>query len=233
MLKVKQFRYGADNLGYLVYGQESAMVIDGGAVQEILFFAAHHGLTIRLVTNTHDHPDHTTGNVPLLRASGARLLACDQMPHGTKIDLETSKIHVYHTPGHTEDSVCFHVEDVIITGDTLFNGTIGNCFCGDIESFYRSIKMLMSLPRKTIVYAGHDYVKDSMVFARHLEPNNREIALFLQKYDPGHVFSTLDDEFKVNPYFRFNEENIISILKKRNFPTDTEWRRWQSLMTVE
>jgi hydroxyacylglutathione hydrolase len=32
MLKVKQFHYGADNLGYLVYGAESAMAVDGGAV---------------------------------------------------------------------------------------------------------------------------------------------------------------------------------------------------------
>jgi hydroxyacylglutathione hydrolase len=233
MLKVKQFRYGADNLGYLVYGQESAMVIDGGNVHEILSFAAHQGLTIRLVANTHDHPDHTMGNISLLKASGARFLSDEHLLGDTKINLETTQIHVYHTPGHTEDSVCFHTGSVIITGDTLFNGTIGNCFSGDTESFYRSIKMIMALPCKTIVYAGHDYVKDSMVFALRLEPDNQDIARFLQNYDPGHVFSTLDDEFKVNPYFRFNDPKIVSVLNKRNLPTDTEWQRWQSLMTLE
>ena len=44
MLKVKQFRYGADNLGYLVYGAESAMAVDGGAADEILAFLGEHQL---------------------------------------------------------------------------------------------------------------------------------------------------------------------------------------------
>jgi len=35
VMKVKQFRYGADNLGYLVYGAESGMAIDGGAADAI------------------------------------------------------------------------------------------------------------------------------------------------------------------------------------------------------
>jgi hydroxyacylglutathione hydrolase len=37
-MKVKQFRYSADNLGYLVYGKKEAMAIDGGAVDEMLAF---------------------------------------------------------------------------------------------------------------------------------------------------------------------------------------------------
>jgi hydroxyacylglutathione hydrolase len=232
LLKVKQFRYGTDNLGYLIYGQESAMVIDGGAVREMLSFATQRKLTIRMVANTHDHPDHTMGNIPLVKASGARFLSGDCLASGAEIDLETSQIHVYHTPGHTNDSVCFHVGDIIITGDTLFNGTIGNCFSGSIEAFYRSIKMIMALAGKTVVYAGHDYVRDSMAFARYLEPDNVYIDRFLNAYDPDHVFSTLDDEFRINPYFRFNVKNIICILKKHNLPTDTEWQRWQSLMTL-
>ena len=33
MIHVKQFRYSNDNLGYLLYGQQDAFVIDGGAVE--------------------------------------------------------------------------------------------------------------------------------------------------------------------------------------------------------
>ncbi len=47
------------------------------------------------------------------------------------------------------------------------------------------------------------------------------------------VCSLLRDEFKVNPYMRFNDPKIIEILKKRGLPVDTEWERWQSLMAIE
>ena len=82
MLKVKQFRYGADNLGYLVYGAESAMAIDGGAADEILAFLAEHQLTLKYVANTHDHQDHTSGNGALLAGTQARLLTGADLPDG-------------------------------------------------------------------------------------------------------------------------------------------------------
>lgn len=61
-MKVKQFRYSIDNLGYLVYGLKSAMAVDGGAVGEILDFVRIHNLHLKYVTNTHSHMDHTVGN---------------------------------------------------------------------------------------------------------------------------------------------------------------------------
>ena len=44
MLNVEQFRYGADNLAYLIYGTTQAMAIDGGAWQEILSFLESNNL---------------------------------------------------------------------------------------------------------------------------------------------------------------------------------------------
>ena len=142
-------------------------------------------------------------------------------------------IRIIPTPGHTKDSLCFYTGSALIAGDTLFNGTIGNCFSGDLEGFYHSIRKLMELPEGTVVYAGHDYVRDSMAFARRLEPGNRAIADFLKRYDPKHVFSTLADEKKINPYFRFNEPGIVTLLAKLGLPRETEWERWQSLMSIE
>ena len=91
----------------------------------------------------------------------------------------------------------------------------------------------MTLAEETIVYAGHDYVKDAMLFARYLEPDNANIDLFLNKYNSDHVLSTLKDEFLVNPYMRFNDDMIVAILDKRGLPRETEWERWQSLMSIE
>jgi hydroxyacylglutathione hydrolase len=233
MLKVKQFRYDADNLGYLVYGTESGMAVDGGASDEILAFLGEHQLSLKYVANTHNHQDHTSGNGALLAATNARLLSGTDLPDGGRIALDGGLIRVIHTPGHTEDSRSFHVEKFLLGGDTLFNGTIGNCFSGDLEGFYHSIRKLMELPGETVVYAGHDYVKASMAFAKRLEPGNRAIGAFLRSYDPKHVFSTLADERKINPYLRFNEPAMVALLAKLRLPRETEWERWQSLMSIE
>jgi len=232
-MNIKQFRYAADNFSYLVYGQRFALAIDGGAVQEILTFVETHGLNLTDVTNTHSHPDHTAGTQELLDDSGSRYMDCKTLLSTKTIDLEGEEIRVYHTPGHTQDSITFHLGQVLITGDTLFNGTVGNCFTGDLKGFYDSIKLLMGFPGATIIYAGHDYVMESMAFAKKLEPDNRAIDLFLKKYEPNHVYSTMDDELKINPYLRFNESKIITLLEKKGLPVATEYERWESLMSIE
>ena len=117
--------------------------------------------------------------------------------------------------------------------DTLFNGTVGNCFSGDMAGFFRSIKKLMALPEEIKIYAGHDYVSDSLAFARKLEPANRAIDTYLADYNPAHVVSTLADEFAVNPFLRFNEPSIIELLAARNMKRTTEFERFESLMWIE
>ena len=231
-MKVKQFRYSSDSLGYLVYGERSAMAIDGGATREILSFVKAEALTLKFVTNTHNHMDHTVGNRELLGESNAKFLDNQTLLRRKMIELNGQEIKVYHTPGHTEDSVTFHFGGILITGDTLFNGKVGRCFSGDLKGFYRSVKLLMDFPGETIIYAGHDYVEEYMEFARQLEPDNTQIDRFLEKYDPAHVYSTLDEEFKINPFLRFNEPRIVSFLKDRGLPVSTEYERWESLMSL-
>ncbi len=232
ILNIEQFRCG-DNLAYLVFGEDQAIVIDGVAWQEIISFLGQNNLTLALITNTHQHFDHTAGNAHLAKATGAKILTCADFHDNKKIDLEGETMTIYRTPGHTDDSICFYTGHALISGDTLFNGTIGNCFSGNLKSFYLSIKRLMVLPDETIIFAGHDYVRDSLAFAHHLEPDNVEIDKFWNLYNPDCVYSTIADEKKINPYFRFNEKPIVKLLKKMNLPHATEWERWQSLMSIE
>jgi hydroxyacylglutathione hydrolase len=234
MLKVKQFRYSADNLGYLLYDGDSAMAIDGGAAAAILSFVAEQDLSLLYVANTHQHADHTSGNDALLHGSKARYVPVPELlALQGAFAFAGGNIRIIPTAGHTADSLCFYTGEALIAGDTLFNGTIGNCFSGDIDGFFRSIQMLMALPDETLVYAGHDYVRDSIAFAKILEPENKAIDDFLRRYDPDHVYSTLADEKKINPYFRFNEPGIVSLLARRGLPRGTERERWHSLMSIE
>ncbi len=233
MLNIEQFRYGTDNFAYIISGKTQAIAIDGGAWQEILAFLGSNNLTLKFVTNTHQHYDHTSGNENLLQKTKAKFLNSSSLADNEKIIIDGEFIIVYRTPGHTGDSVCFHTGDSLITGDTLFNATVGNCFSGDQKSFYHSIKRLMTLPDNTKIYAGHDYIRDSLAFARHLEPDNKYIDSFFNSYDPNHVYSTMADERHINPYLRFNEEAIVNLLKENNLPCASEWERWESLMSIE
>ena len=233
MLNVEQIRYNADNFSYLIYGEKHALAIDAGAWEEILSILESNNLQVAVAANTHQHFDHTSGNDYLLRATNAQFLDFPDLADSREIQIDGEKIIVYRTPGHTFDSVCFHAGNFLITGDTLFNGTIGNCFTGDLKSFYLSIKRLMALSDETIIYAGHDYVKDSLAFAKRLEPDNKYIDSFKNSYDSNHVVSTMADERRINPYLRFNEEPIIIFLKNKGLPCSTEWERWKSLMSIE
>ncbi len=232
-MRIRQFRYSADNLAYLICGEREAVSVDGGAVREIYDFLAAHGLGLSAVTHTHGHPDHTAGTSELLAATGARLLTHHELVAAGEIRLENQRIEVFPTPGHTDDSVTFRLDGALVTGDTLFNGTVGNCFTGNLRAFYESIKRLMAFAPDTRVYAGHDYVDYAMKFARLVEPENPHIDDYLAAYDPAHVTSTLADELKVNPYLRFNDPAMIDVLKKRGLAVDTEYQRWEALMSLE
>jgi hydroxyacylglutathione hydrolase len=231
-MKIKQFRYAFDNLGYVVYTQREAMAIDGGAVEQIQAFIKENGLILKYATNTHSHADHTSGTSALVKKMNAKYQDHKTIAKTGKIFLEDQEIKILRTPGHTLDSVSFYTGPCLIAGDTLFNGTVGNCFSGDLDQFLKSIKLLLSYPDDTILYAGHDYVKASIAFARQVEPHNPDLDRYMKDYDADHVRSTLADECKVNPYLRFNQESIIAILKGKGLPVDTEEQRWSSVMTL-
>jgi hydroxyacylglutathione hydrolase len=232
-LKIKQFFYGGDNLGYLLYAGGVALAVDGGAVDHILAFVDRNRLILTMATNTHGHGDHTTGTRRLVASAGAEYLDHRQFCDGQVIDLGGESVTVRLTPGHTGDAVTFAAGNVLVTGDTLFNGTVGNCFSGDLKAFFNSIKLLLTYPGETLIYAGHDYVSESLAFARQVTADHTAIDAYAARYDSSHVVSTLDEEREVNPYLRFNAPDIAQLLESRGLPTETEYQRWEGIMSIE
>lgn len=75
------------------------------------------------------------------------------------IDVGNLKFEIIHTPGHTPGSISIKVGNVIFSGDTLFNHSIGRTDLpgGSYEQIISSIKnRLMSYPDETMVYPGHN-----------------------------------------------------------------------------
>jgi hydroxyacylglutathione hydrolase len=80
---------------------------------------------------------------------------------GGKIEFGASEIKVLHTPGHSPGSVTFMGSGdtpLILSGDTLFNGSIGrtDLWGGSYEGIISSINSrLLSLPDECAVICGH------------------------------------------------------------------------------
>ena len=77
-----------------------------------------------------------------------------------KIKIESIELETIYTPGHTDDSYSFVMNDRIFTGDTLLiNGTGRTDFQnGSAEDAYASLfNKLLKLPKDTLVYPAHDY----------------------------------------------------------------------------
>jgi hydroxyacylglutathione hydrolase len=77
-----------------------------------------------------------------------------------KITFGNSEIIALHVPGHSEGSLAFYAENegFVITGDALFDGSIGRTDLpgGNYDQLINSIKnKLLSLPGQTIVWPGH------------------------------------------------------------------------------
>ena len=82
------------------------------------------------------------------------------MNDGDIITLDSLTFKVIHTPGHTEGGVCYLIDDVLISGDTLFSGSIGryDLPLSNLEDELRSIKeKLLVLDDETKVYPGHGF----------------------------------------------------------------------------
>ncbi len=167
----EQVSTGGDrNFGYFIAEGRGgfAAVVDPSGRPDLFFeLIEKHGVSLKYVIITHDHYDHTGGADELARQSSALQVlhrsAGDRadlpVDDGDELELGSLILKVIHTPGHTEDSICILVEDILITGDTLFVGKVGGTDLDrQARREYDSLhKKLMSLPEATRVYPGHDY----------------------------------------------------------------------------
>jgi glyoxylase-like metal-dependent hydrolase (beta-lactamase superfamily II) len=77
---------------------------------------------------------------------------------GESISIGEEALKVIHTPGHSPGSISLVGQGFVMTGDALFNQSIGRTDTpgGDLDTLLRSItERLFALPDDTIVYPGH------------------------------------------------------------------------------
>jgi glyoxylase-like metal-dependent hydrolase (beta-lactamase superfamily II) len=171
---------------YVVLTDTSAVVIDPFEfLPEISALLNGSGIEKKAVILTHGHFDHVKDAEKLRRLSGAEIYIheCDAecllnpqftlcslfgqemepfspdktFGDGDVLEIGDISLEVIHTPGHTKGSSCFKMKDVLFTGDTLFEGSIGRTDFprSDTAQMINSLKKLKSLKGDYTVLAGH------------------------------------------------------------------------------
>lgn len=77
--------------------------------------------------------------------------------HEGIINIEGVNIKVIETPGHSNCSVCYLINDAMFSGDTLFYKTVGrtDLYTSNTLKLRESLKKIMKLTADYCIYPGH------------------------------------------------------------------------------
>jgi glyoxylase-like metal-dependent hydrolase (beta-lactamase superfamily II) len=155
--------------------------------------------------DTHIHADHFSA-LPYLRDSlncvtvmgeqSKADIVSIRVKDNDNISIDGINLKAIYTPGHTDDSYCFMMDNILFTGDTLLiRGTGRTDFQnGDPALQYESLfEKILKFPDSTLIYPGHDY--------------------------KGNTVSTIYEERKFNPRLQIKNKNeYINLMNNLNLP---------------
>ena len=148
-----------------------ALIIDPVLEKTDQYIKLLHELDLRLVKviDTHIHADHISGIAELRDKTKCITIMGEHAPgdvvsmnvkDNESVSIDKINLKALYTPGHTDDSYSFLMNDRVFTGDTLLiKGTGRTDFQnGDPYDAYNSIfERLLKLPEETLIYPAHDY----------------------------------------------------------------------------
>lgn len=185
---------------------QALIIDPGGNLNLMCDYLKDNNLSLSAIINTHGHFDHVVSVADLvkkyqcpfyLHSKDERLLKSanlymtlfegeekigiplvdfylDKM--NLPLIIDNFEIQVLFSPGHTEGSVCFLIENALFTGDTLLKNTIGRIDLpgANKEKLSKSLQILSRLNGSLEVYPGHG---ENTTLERELSFNERFIEL--------------------------------------------------------
>jgi|TARA_Y100000816_G_C26094908_1_gene579195 sulfur dioxygenase len=148
-----------------------ALIIDPVIEKTDEYIQVLKNLELKLVKviDTHIHADHITGLNELNKRTNCTRIMGEKsksevidlkISDNENIKVENIELKAIYTPGHTDCSYSYLMNDRVFTGDTLLiNGTGRTDFqSGSPYDAYDSLfNKLLKLPEKTLVFPAHDY----------------------------------------------------------------------------
>ncbi len=159
------------------------------------------------VIDTHIHADHITAMNELNKRTNCSRIMGEKsksevidikIKEDDEIEVENIKLRALYTPGHTDCSYSYLMNDRVFTGDTLLiNGTGRTDFQnGNAYDAYNSLfNKLLKLPEKTLVYPAHDYNGKKFSSIENEKKNNPR----LQVSSPDQYAEIMDNLNLANP----------------------------------
>lgn len=141
---------------------ELAVVIDPGPLDDVhlrnvVDIAEKAGKRVALTLLTHGHPDHAEGAGRFAELTGTKVRALDPalrlgdegLAAGNVVTTGGLELRVVSAPGHTADSLCFHLpaDRAVLTGDTILGRgtTVVAHPDGRLGDYLDSLRRLRSL----------------------------------------------------------------------------------------
>jgi hydroxyacylglutathione hydrolase len=165
---------------------KGAVIDPGGNANDIISMINRENVKIAAIINTHGHADHIAANDKIKEYTGAPVFihkddanmltssqgnlsmyigsnlicqAADRyLTDGEVFTVGELEIQVIHTPGHTPGGICLKINEVVFSGDTLFEKSIGRTDFpgGSFKQLMSSIKeKLFILTDNIKVLPGH------------------------------------------------------------------------------
>ncbi|NEC27602.1 MBL fold metallo-hydrolase [Streptomyces sp. SID8111] len=149
--------------------------LDEGHLRHVVETAEQAGKRVALTLLTHGHPDHAEGAASFAELTGTNVRALDPalrlgdegLAAGDVVTVGGLELRVVPTPGHTSDSLCFHLpaDRAVLTGDTVLGRgtTVVAHPDGRLGDYLDSLRRLRSLTVDDGVHTvlpGHGPVLD-------------------------------------------------------------------------
>ena len=165
---------------YVIVSADECAVLDPGPIVD-----SHHaairkallGLQPRAVVVTHTHSDHAPLANPLATEFGIRSYGYAAGPgfdpdrtlrDGDRLRFGRATLEVLHTPGHSNDHLCFRLGDTLFTGDHIMGGS--TVVVEDMTNYLRSLRRVGDLrPARLLPGHGHEIENPAEVITGYLE----------------------------------------------------------------
>ena len=140
-------------------GGHGAVIVDPGPddpghLAALVDLATEQGGRVTAILLSHGHPDHSDGARETARLTGAPVLGAskrwaDQVIGAGPLDLGGLRVDVVATPGHSSDSLCFHLpaEQSLLTGDTVLGRSAPSILDPDgrVDQTIDSLRLIAAL----------------------------------------------------------------------------------------